>query len=245
MDIKKVYIFHAQHLQIHVLTLYQSIPSFNKYEEETFLKTFSGKKKMWRITRKGTLQKLRKVSTLAGYGQNFSLFADFLYIKPSPHNTAFWCAVKNILRKGDIACNKQFLFFSRCFLPYTILIFYFKYTLKCCLHFVSIWTRLKFCCLVMWYFCLNSVTLKLLNRIDLCFLRSRFYCFYPRVCIRSLFVWWATNAFFPLTTIVSILSKTKIDMSHALYKGSLMHPQTMSTYMSLRSLTLVETFCFR
>ena len=48
------------------------------------------------------------------------------------------------MRKGEIACNKQFLLFSQCFLPYTVLIFHFKCTLKCRLQFVSIWTGLKF-----------------------------------------------------------------------------------------------------
>ena len=72
-------------------------------------------------------------------------------INPLPHNAAFWHTedIENIVRKGVIACNKQILFFSQCFLPYMALIFHFKYTLKCCLQFVSIWTSLKFCCMVM------------------------------------------------------------------------------------------------
>ena len=45
-------------------------------------------------------------------------------------------------------CNKQFLLFSQCFLPYIVLIFHFKCTLKC-LQFISIWTSLKFCHLAM------------------------------------------------------------------------------------------------
>ena len=60
-----------------------------------------------------------------------------------------YTAVENTVRKGEIACNKQFLLFSRCFLPNTVLIFHFKCTLKCRLQFVSIWTSLKFCRLVM------------------------------------------------------------------------------------------------
>ena len=59
--------------------------------------------------------------------------------------------VENIVRKGEIACNKQFLLFSQCFLPYMVLIFHFKCTFKCRLRFVSIWTSLKFCRLVMGY----------------------------------------------------------------------------------------------
>ena len=45
--------------------------------------------------------------------------------------------------KGEIACNKQFLLCSQCFLPFMTLNFHFKCTLKCCLQFVSIWTSLK------------------------------------------------------------------------------------------------------
>ena len=55
-----------------------------------------------------------------------------------------YIAVENIVRKGETACNNQFLLFSKCFLTYMALIFHFK----CCLQFVSIWTGLKFCCLV-------------------------------------------------------------------------------------------------
>ena len=67
-----------------------------------------------------------------------------------PHfDTQRYIAVENIVRKGEIACNKQFLHFSQCFLPCMAIIFPFKCPLKCCLQFVSIWTRLKFCHLVM------------------------------------------------------------------------------------------------
>ena len=47
-----------------------------------------------------------------------------------------------------MACNKQFLFFSQCFLPNMSLIFHFKCTSKCCQQFVSIWTSPNICCLV-------------------------------------------------------------------------------------------------
>ena len=43
--------------------------------------------------------------------------------------------MKNIVRKGEIAFNKQFLLFSQCFLPYMALIFHFKWTLECRLQF--------------------------------------------------------------------------------------------------------------
>ena len=52
--------------------------------------------------------------------------------------------MENILRKGEIVCNKQFLLFSQCFLPYMIYIFNFKCTLKYCLQFASIWTSLRY-----------------------------------------------------------------------------------------------------
>ena len=55
------------------------------------------------------------------------------------------------MRKREIACIKQCLLFSQCFLPFIVIIFHFKCTLKCRLQFVSIWTSLKFCRLVMGY----------------------------------------------------------------------------------------------
>ena len=39
-------------------------------------------------------------------------------------------AVINIVRKGEIACNKQFLLFSQCFLPYMVLIYHLKIHFK-------------------------------------------------------------------------------------------------------------------
>ena len=54
-----------------------------------------------------------------------------------------------MVRNGEIACNKQFLLCSQCFLPYMVCIFHFKCTLKCRLQFVSISTSLKCCRLVM------------------------------------------------------------------------------------------------
>ena len=47
-------------------------------------------------------------------------------------------AVENIVRKGEIACNKQFVLFSQCFLAYMALTLHLKCTLKCRLQFVSI-----------------------------------------------------------------------------------------------------------
>ena len=40
-----------------------------------------------------------------------------------------YVAIENIVRKGEIACNKQFLLFSQCFLPYMALTFHFECTL--------------------------------------------------------------------------------------------------------------------
>ena len=59
-----------------------------------------------------------------------------------------YIAVENILRKGEIACFKQYLLFSQCFLPNMALIFHFNCTLESCLQFVSVWTHVKFCHLV-------------------------------------------------------------------------------------------------
>ena len=68
-----------------------------------------------------------------------------------------YIAVENIVRKGEIACNKQFFLFSQCFLTYMVLIFCFKCTLKCRMIFVSTWTSLKFCCLVWVKVVLNTI----------------------------------------------------------------------------------------
>ena len=46
--------------------------------------------------------------------------------------------MENIVRKEKIACNKQFLLFSQCFLPYMKLIFHFECTLSCRLHFFTL-----------------------------------------------------------------------------------------------------------
>ena len=55
----------------------------------------------------------------------------------------------NIVRKGEIACYKHFSFSHNVFCPIWHLFFLFRYTIKCCLQFVSIWISLKFCRLVM------------------------------------------------------------------------------------------------
>ena len=60
-----------------------------------------------------------------------------------------YIAVENIVRKGEIACSRQFLLFSQCFPLYMALACHFKCTLKFRLQFVSLWASLKFCCQVM------------------------------------------------------------------------------------------------
>ena len=66
-----------------------------------------------------------------------------------PHFDALkiYCCGKHCEKRSNCLL-KQFLLYSQCFLPYTVLIFHLKCTLKCRLQFISIWTSLKFCCLV-------------------------------------------------------------------------------------------------
>ena len=66
-----------------------------------------------------------------------------------PHFDALEIAEENIVRRREIGRNKQIILFSQCFLPCMVLIFHFEYTLKRRLQFVSIWTSLKSCRLVM------------------------------------------------------------------------------------------------
>ena len=71
---------------------------------------------------------------------SFELHSGF---NPLPHNTAL-----KIYSFGK-HCNKQFLLFSRCFLPYMVLIFHFKCTLKSRLQFCLSLDQSKICRLVM------------------------------------------------------------------------------------------------
>ena len=61
-----------------------------------------------------------------------------------------YIAVENIVRKGEISCNNVFY-------PYMALIFHFKCNLRCHLKFVSVWTSLKFCSLVMGFPVLRTI----------------------------------------------------------------------------------------
>ena len=49
---------------------------------------------------------------------------------PLSQNATF-IGVENNVRKGEIACYKQFLLFSQCFLPYMALMFHFECTNGC------------------------------------------------------------------------------------------------------------------
>ena len=80
---------------------------------------------------------------IAGFGDNSNVQHFLLFSTVFSPNFSimvvsqlpFWCTKdeENIVRKGEIASNKQFLLSSLCFLPYMALIFRFQYTLKCCL----------------------------------------------------------------------------------------------------------------
>ena len=55
---------------------------------------------------------------------------------------------QNIMGKGENAGNQHFLLFPPCFLPFSKEISIFQSNLFCRLQMLSIWTCLKFCCLV-------------------------------------------------------------------------------------------------
>ena len=71
---------------------------------------------------------------------------DLTHYHIMPHFDALniYIAVVNILRNGEIACNKQFLLFSQWFLPFMARIFNFRCISKCRLQFVSVWTSIQF-----------------------------------------------------------------------------------------------------
>ena len=80
--------------------------------------------------------------------------------------------VENIVRKEKLLVTSNFSFLSQCFLPCIVLIFYFKWTLKCRLLFLSIWTSLKFCCLVVlgFYATLTAKVISGRSVTHMCFL---------------------------------------------------------------------------
>ena len=95
------------------------------------------------------IHKVNNDHILRWYGWGSLVFCKQTSVKMAAIGTLRYIAVENIVRKGEIAYNKQFLLFSHCFLSYMALIFHCKCILKCCLQFVPIWTSLKFCRLVM------------------------------------------------------------------------------------------------
>ena len=59
-----------------------------------------------------------------------------------------YIAVENIVRKGEIACNKQFLLFSQCFLLYWhLFLFQMHFKMPSAIRFYL--DQSKICCLVM------------------------------------------------------------------------------------------------
>ena len=60
-----------------------------------------------------------------------------------------YIAVENIVRKGEIACNKQFFVFSQCFLPYIALTFLFQMHFQMSSAICFNLEESKVCCLVM------------------------------------------------------------------------------------------------
>ena len=55
--------------------------------------------------------------------------AFLIHYHTMPHfDTLKICSRGKYCEKGEIACNKQFLLFSQCFLPYMALIFHFNCT---------------------------------------------------------------------------------------------------------------------
>ena len=51
---------------------------------------------------------------------------------------------KNIVGKGEIACDKQFLLFPQCFLFYQRISTQLYHLLACTLHFLSVWKNMKY-----------------------------------------------------------------------------------------------------
>ena len=77
-------------------------------------------------------------------------------INPLPHNAAFWRTKdrnmwKTLQENEKLLVTSNYSFSHNMFYQYIAHIFHFKRTFKYCLQFVSIWTSLKFCCLVMGY----------------------------------------------------------------------------------------------
>ena len=89
------------------------------------------KRDLMGIAKVSTLVSLRSLTTFEAF-RNWQIFCVLTHYHTILHFHALkiYIAVENIVRKGEIAWNKQFLFLSQCFLPYVTLIFHLKCTLK-------------------------------------------------------------------------------------------------------------------
>ena len=119
------------------LTLYHTMPSFNNPAKEALTK--HGKKEKMLVTSESAFN--------LDQSKTWSFGKELNHYHTMPHFEAlkiYKVAVENFSNS-----NKQFLLFSQCLQPYMVFIFHLKCSLKCCLQFVSIWTSLKFCHLVM------------------------------------------------------------------------------------------------
>ena len=65
------------------------------------------------------------------------------------HTLKTYSCGKHREKKEKLLVTSNFCFSHIVFFPIWHLFFHFKCTLKCLLQFVSIWTSLNFCCLVM------------------------------------------------------------------------------------------------
>ena len=94
-------------------------------------------------------------------------------LTPSQTSPGFYvCAVKpfkNTVGKGEIACNKQFLLFPQCFLPFWRGFCYLHQLCNYCQQTLSVWTGLKY---VVWErfnnmksFYTNSYRMHLLRKL--------------------------------------------------------------------------------
>ena len=97
---------------------------------------------------KRLVQQMRTDQGLFGKGLIKSITTQYGILMHQRH-----IAVENIVKKGEIVCNKQFLLFTQCFLTYMVLFSHFKCTLIGCLQFLSVWTSQGFCRLIKSLWC--------------------------------------------------------------------------------------------
>ena len=70
---------------------------------------------------------VRNLSTVSLITYTFDLLSHY-HTMPHFDTLKIYSCGKHC-KKGEIACDKQFLYFSQCFLPYMAFIFHFKCTL--------------------------------------------------------------------------------------------------------------------